>query len=115
MVEHAPTPKTWDCLVCNDPYPCPPARAQLAGEMNATQLAMLGWNLLEAAVRDMPDMPGAELFARFVAWTRTAPRAEEGPSESWTGRAPVPDRPLLTPLQARRSDHQWWDERWWRQ
>ena len=31
---------------------------------------MYAWGNLEEAVQDLPDMPVAEAFDRFLAWTR---------------------------------------------
>jgi len=69
-VEHAPDRPSWDCQVCEKPWPCDPAREDLCSEMDRVTLAINMWLNLENAVLELPDTPADELFARFIAWTR---------------------------------------------
>jgi hypothetical protein len=68
--EHTAGRPSWDCLACGRPWPCDPAREDLARELDAVQLAMYAWASLEQAVGDLPAMPASEAFDRFLAWTR---------------------------------------------
>jgi hypothetical protein len=42
--------------------------------MGPTPLAMFLWLNLEEAAQDLPDLPVAEAFDRFLAWTRRPDR-----------------------------------------
>jgi hypothetical protein len=65
--EHPPTRPSWDCAKCGKPWPCDPAREQLAGEMTKTELAvMMSVDMVDAA-REDPEIKPSE---RFLAWTR---------------------------------------------
>ncbi len=69
--EHLAERPAWDCGVCGQPWPCAPARERLIRQYGrGTALAMLAWQYLEEAVRDLPDGPPGVLFERFVRWTR---------------------------------------------
>ena len=74
-VEHQAARPSWDCRACARPWPCDPAREQLAAEMGRVQLSVYAWLNLEEAVGDLPPMPPDETFDRFIGWTRgsTAP------------------------------------------
>jgi hypothetical protein len=70
--EHAAVRPTWDCAACGKPWPCDPAREQLAAELPRTYLIVyLSIDMVDAA-RDQPTMPPGELYERFIAWARTA-------------------------------------------
>lgn len=74
---HLPQRPTWHCKVCNDPWPCKPARLLLLLEHrgNMIALSIFMGSYLHDAVRDLirlhPDTPldSGELFDRFLAWT----------------------------------------------
>jgi hypothetical protein len=68
-VDHIAGRPSWDCLVCEKPWPCAPAREYLATTLDRVQLAMTMWDHLESAAGDMPVGPPAELFDRFLRWT----------------------------------------------
>ncbi|MEV0900321.1 hypothetical protein [Actinoplanes sp. NPDC049802] len=68
-VEHSPARPSWDCASCGRAWPCDPAREQLAREHGRLDLAMIMWDHLEEAARDMPQAPASELFDRFLRWT----------------------------------------------
>ncbi len=70
VTDHTAERPSWDCRSCGKPWPCDPAREQLASEMGGTALAIFMWLHLEEAVGDLPPGPPAELFDRFVSWTR---------------------------------------------
>jgi hypothetical protein len=70
MIDHIAERPSWDCVACGKPWPCDPARKALTAEMNRVQLAMYLWGNLEEAVGDVPGMPVAEAYERFIAWTR---------------------------------------------
>lgn len=72
MSEHLAKRPSWDCLACGKPWPCDPAREHLAAMHSPTRLAMLQWGNLEDAAGDLPGMPVAEAYDRFIAWTRPA-------------------------------------------
>lgn len=69
QADHDPARPSWDCRACGRPWPCDPAREQLAGANGRVELAVLMWNHLEEAARDMPQTPASELFERFLRWT----------------------------------------------
>ncbi|BAL91685.1 hypothetical protein AMIS_64650 [Actinoplanes missouriensis 431] len=67
--EHAPAQPSWKCESCGLPWPCPPARDRLTRENGRVELAVLMWDYIEEAARDMPQSPASELFDRFLRWT----------------------------------------------
>lgn len=70
MVTHLPARPSWDCERCDRPWPCDPAREELAREYDRISLAMYAWDRLEEAAGELPPTPPAELFERFLRWTR---------------------------------------------
>ncbi|MBU2667784.1 flavin reductase, partial [Actinoplanes bogorensis] len=62
---------SWDCLACTRPWPCDPAREELATELGRTSLAMYLFAYLNEAAGVMPGVTPGELYERFLAWTRT--------------------------------------------
>lgn len=73
---HLPDQPSWHCFVCKADWPCDPAREALRGEYAETPVmlaiwmgAQLGLAASEIPVRVTP----AELYERFIAWTRPAP------------------------------------------
>lgn len=70
---HTPQRPVWTCAVCpvDTPWPCPPARVQLAeayaGEPLALSVDLGGMLPLAAAEAGITDP--RELYERFVAWT----------------------------------------------
>ena len=67
---HLPDRPGWDCLCCGRPWPCDPAREHLVARLDRITLAMYAWDRLEEAAGELPSTPPAELFDRFVRWTR---------------------------------------------
>ena len=67
--EHVPARPSWECRACGRPWPCEPARAILIRENGRVELAVLMWDHLEEAARDMPQSPASYLFDRFLRWT----------------------------------------------
>ncbi|WIM94934.1 hypothetical protein ACTOB_006993 [Actinoplanes oblitus] len=68
--EHLPTRPLWDCRVCGRRWPCEPAQLILSRGHGQMDLAVLMWDYLEEAARDMPHTPASELFDRFLRWTQ---------------------------------------------
>ncbi|MEU7591263.1 hypothetical protein AB0A95_33825 [Micromonospora sp. NPDC049230] len=68
---HRPS-SVWACADCEAPWPCQPARDRLAEAYRGewVNLSIYMAVLLEAALPEMPATPSAELFERFVLWTR---------------------------------------------
>lgn len=67
---HHPVRPGWDCALCGLPYPCPPTRDRLVAYYGlSTQLGLRAWVMLHQMAADRPDLPGAVLFVRCVAWT----------------------------------------------
>lgn len=65
MSLHRPQRPAWNCEACKQPYPCPEARATLAvGDAWATATYLAG--LFVTAVDDLPAVPVADLYARFM-------------------------------------------------
>ncbi|GIE88759.1 hypothetical protein [Actinoplanes regularis] len=69
-VEHLPARPSWDCRVCGRPWPCQPAQSELSRDHSRMGLAVLMWNYLEEAAKDMPQTAASELFNRFLRWTQ---------------------------------------------
>ncbi|GAA1586793.1 hypothetical protein GCM10009828_009110 [Actinoplanes couchii] len=69
-IDHAAVRPSWDCVVCDQTWPCDPARESLRGEMPLPELATYMWSRLDEAVFDLPPTPSAVLFERFLKWTR---------------------------------------------
>lgn len=69
QAEHDPARPSWDCRACGRPWPCEPARVSLTRDRNRIDLAVLMWDHLEEAARDMPHTPAPDLFDRFLRWT----------------------------------------------
>jgi hypothetical protein len=68
--EHLPFQPSWDCRVCGQPWPCEPAQIVLVRTHGQVELAVLMWDHLEEAARDMPHAPASDLFDRFLRWTQ---------------------------------------------
>jgi hypothetical protein len=68
--EHLPARPSWDCRVCGRPWPCLPAQDALTRAHGRMDLAVLMWNYLEEAAKDMPQSAASELFNRFLRWTQ---------------------------------------------
>lgn len=67
---HQPRRPEWSCRSCGCPYPCQAERDRLiAAHGLSRKLGELAYTMLEQAVRELPDVPVAELWDRFVAWT----------------------------------------------
>lgn len=70
--EHMPRRPQWDCQACEQDWPCDPARMRLAEEFGASRvsLAMYVGGLLDVALAELPTVATADLYERFVSWTR---------------------------------------------
>ncbi len=68
--KHTAERPQWTCRACGLAWPCEPARQELRSSMKGTSLAIYATNQLDAAVRDLPKLSPAELWERFVAWTK---------------------------------------------
>jgi hypothetical protein len=68
--DHVADRPSWDCRACGKPWPCEPAREQLAAEYGqGTQLTLwMSIDMIDAA-RETKLKPH-EIYQRFVAWTR---------------------------------------------
>jgi hypothetical protein len=72
---HSPARPSWDCRACGRPWPCDPAREQLALQAGGSiALATAAWVYLEEFCRDQPAGPTSEAFDRFIRWTHEAAR-----------------------------------------
>jgi hypothetical protein len=67
--DHIPHRPSWDCRSCGRPWPCDAARERLTREHSRMELALLMWDQIEEAARDMPQTPASALFDRFLRWT----------------------------------------------
>ena len=70
QTEHTADRPSWDCRACGRSWPCDPARERLIREMDRVSLAIYMGSSLDEAVQDLPSGPPAELFERFLRWTR---------------------------------------------
>ncbi len=70
--DHLPRRPSWECRTCERDWPCDPARVRLAEAYGRDRvgLSMYVGGLLFAATAELPATPPAELYERFVAWTR---------------------------------------------
>lgn len=66
---HVPRRPTWECVACGQPWPCPPARAQLTAELAAERVSTVSYLTAQmwVAYADL-RAPVAELVARFLGW-----------------------------------------------
>ncbi|MEU4237918.1 hypothetical protein [Actinoplanes sp. NPDC026619] len=69
-MEHVQERPSWNCRACGKPWPCDPAREELATEMPLIEIRKLMWTRLEEAALEIPPGPVVELFERFLHWTR---------------------------------------------
>jgi hypothetical protein len=70
-LEHLPDPATYDCLGCEKPWPCDPAREHLKTNVaDLVHLATLLWTELEQAAPVLRHEPPTVLFERFLRWSR---------------------------------------------
>jgi hypothetical protein len=68
---HQPDQATYDCVACEKPWPCDPARTHLLGNSrDAVQLSMRLWTELEHAAGPLRNEPPSALFDRFLKWAR---------------------------------------------
>ena len=73
VTDHLPTRPSWDCQACDKPWPCDPARERLTQMYGRTTLSIFAAERLIEAARDVPTITPAELFERFLSWTRPVP------------------------------------------
>lgn len=71
-LRHLSKPGSWDCGACEQPWPCPAAKEQLAAEMPSLQLAMYAWLCFEWAADDLKALSVSQMYERFVGWVRAA-------------------------------------------
>lgn len=69
MADHTPGRPSWDCLACEQPWPCDPARETLVGDMERKALVIYMWEQFDQAVMEIPPSSIVELFDRFLRWT----------------------------------------------
>lgn len=75
---HRPMRPTWLCRVCAAPWPCQPARLLLGLEYRGDRIGLaiyMAGMLFDAtgdllALNPNPGPQPADLFARFISWTR---------------------------------------------
>lgn len=72
--EHLPRRPQWQCLMCEagTPWPCHPARVRLAEAYGPDRIGLSTYvgGLLFIVALELPDVTPAEMYERFVAWTR---------------------------------------------
>ena len=66
--EHLPNRPGWDCWACGHPWPCKPARDELAEAYTIPQLVDFMAARLDEAAKDMHTVEADELADRFMAW-----------------------------------------------
>lgn len=78
MTEHLPHRPTWDCLACERPWPCDPARERLISEFRRHRYSLTAYMAghYGSALNDMAGPSAADippdLHERFFSWTRQA-------------------------------------------
>lgn len=82
MSAHRPTPGTWDCDTCAEPWPCTERREKFLAdyEGRAQELRALMAMFFIDAAEDMGDsVPELkELHDRFVTWSYKATPVSDG-------------------------------------
>ncbi|MFI5492519.1 hypothetical protein [Actinoplanes sp. NPDC051859] len=79
---HTPLQPSLDCSVCDQPWPCAPAKVELLEEFkgNLTSLMVYLGTYLDRAMREaVSDHHWGRvdnLFDRFVGWARSNPSGE---------------------------------------
>lgn len=70
--DHQPDRPEWDCLACQQPWPCPPGRVRLGEAYTGDRvgLAVYMAGQLDQAVTELAGATPRDLFDRFVSWTR---------------------------------------------
>ncbi len=71
---HLPRRPGWDCTACKDPWPCTPAKADLAeeyGDERSGLVIYLALQMIEA-IDDMAatGAPAPDLYSRFIGWVK---------------------------------------------
>jgi hypothetical protein len=74
---HLPDRPSWNCVACERPWPCGPAREHLASTMTPTRLAAYAVAQMGAAAADLPGVPPAKLHRRFLGWMRVAEKRSD--------------------------------------
>ncbi|MFC6023157.1 hypothetical protein ACFP2T_44285 [Plantactinospora solaniradicis] len=69
--DHSPVRPEWNCSCGDRRWPCPRARELLLLTTDRLSLAMYAADWMTDAARDLPDVTPAELFERFMRWTRS--------------------------------------------
>ncbi|MEU4560576.1 hypothetical protein AB0F72_19545 [Actinoplanes sp. NPDC023936] len=70
-VSHLPDRATYDCVRCNQEWPCETAREYLKESTpDPVQLAIRLWVELDEAVLVLSQQAPAALFQRFLRWAR---------------------------------------------
>jgi hypothetical protein len=94
---HQPVRPSWRCIACHQPWPCVPARRDLLLDLGWLRLAIYCGTLLQAAASDLTQATPAELWPRFVEWTRPIDGINDPRIARTSGlpKVPIPDaRPL---------------------
>jgi hypothetical protein len=72
--EHLPQRPSWDCLACEQPWPCDPAREHLTTEFRWMRFSLSVYmaGQYSSALRDLGPTANIppDLHERFFAWTR---------------------------------------------
>ena len=72
MSDHEPARPSWDCDTCGRAWPGDPAREHMATYLGRIALAVHMCERLDQAAGDLGNVPPAELFGRFLSWTRAS-------------------------------------------
>ena len=71
MTEHLAGRPSWDCLSCEKPWPCDPAREALAADStDVVSLSILMWTYFEDYALESGPGPLTEAMQRFLGWIR---------------------------------------------
>jgi hypothetical protein len=68
--EHVPSRPSWECLACENPWPCDPVREELMLTHTPTERAIYLWAMLEDAILELPPASYRYLTGRFLTWDR---------------------------------------------
>lgn len=69
-IKHSLIRPQWTCTACEQQWPCPTARDELAAAYDPPRLALIMSDYLYLAAFDLPGAEPGELWDRLLLWTR---------------------------------------------
>jgi hypothetical protein len=75
--EHVAKRPTWECTVCGEPWPCAPAKIELAEQYQSMSLGLFMascWHEAIEHLRASEERVPTDLYERFLGWIADAKR-----------------------------------------